>query len=101
MEPNRFGVGEAAFILPRSYFILSSNLDPGSGFPGERQTNLRVGVKKWKTLLQSNFRRYLGEIRIVCALREMSEHKILCDTIKAVPNPVGHVFIREMAKPRK
>src|SRR5216683_7472027 len=101
MESNTSAIRGVPFLLPPSHFIRSLNLDPWSGLPGKGQTHRRIGVEKWKTLLQGNLGCNLSKIRIVCALREMGQHQVFGHAIKALANPVGHIFIGKMAEARK
>src|SRR5687767_8298798 len=101
MDSIESAMKEASFFPPPSCLILSLNLNPGSGLPGKRKTNLGIGMKKRETLLQGDLGRNLGQVRIICTLGKMGQHDVPGDAIEAITNPVGHVFIGEMTKPRQ
>ena len=81
--------------------LLTLNLDPRRRFFWKRESHFSTCRKQRRPLTQSSLCGNLREVRIVGALRKMREHHVLRLAIKTIDQPVGYVFIRQMAQPRK
>src|SRR6185369_3788108 len=81
--------------------VCTSYLDPGRWLLWIGETDFREAIKQWRSFLERDFGIDLGEVRVVGALREMSEHDVFRAAVEAASDPIGEIFVREMAQARK
>src|SRR5438445_13892431 len=75
---------------------LLSHFDSGRWLFRKRKRDLRVGRKQRCALMERSVGSYLGQIWIICPLRQVGQHDVCRLTVKAVSDPFSYVFIREV-----